>query len=131
MISLWQGWSTVFKIRSISTRIRFSMTYGFIKNIQFFNQRKLARVKNIKFSNQRKLALVGMNWMISKDYLTNSRVMESTNVEGKDHGTYGTYWVTQKLPQICLVIVCIRVGEIAWFAVYICGNFCVTQYTRW
>ena len=38
------------------------------------------------------------------------------------------YWVTQKLPQTCTVIVRIRFGKVAWFAVYICGNFWVTQY---
>ena len=38
------------------------------------------------------------------------------------------YWVTQKLPQICAVILRIRTRKVAWFAVYICGNFCVTQY---
>ena len=38
------------------------------------------------------------------------------------------YWVTQKLPQICTVILRIRIGKVAWFAVYICGNFWVTQY---
>ena len=39
------------------------------------------------------------------------------------------YWVTQKLPQICTVILRIRIGKVAWFAVYICGNFWVTQYS--
>ena len=39
-----------------------------------------------------------------------------------------TYWVTQKLPQICTVILRILIGKVAWFAVYICGNFWVTQY---
>ena len=38
------------------------------------------------------------------------------------------YWVTRKLPQICTVIFRIRIGKVAWFAVYICGNFWVTQY---
>ena len=38
------------------------------------------------------------------------------------------YWVTQKLPQICTVIFRIRIGKVAWFTVYICGNFWVTQY---
>ena len=38
------------------------------------------------------------------------------------------WWVTQKLPQICTVILRIRIGKVAWFAVYICGNFWVTQY---
>ena len=38
------------------------------------------------------------------------------------------YWVTQKLPQICTVILRICIGKVAWFAVYICGNFWVTQY---
>ena len=38
------------------------------------------------------------------------------------------YWVTQKLPQICTVFLRIRIGKVAWFAVYICGNFWVTQY---
>ena len=38
------------------------------------------------------------------------------------------YWVTQKLPQICTVILRIRNGKVAWFAVYICGNFWVAQY---
>ena len=36
--------------------------------------------------------------------------------------------MTQKLPQICTVIFRIRIGKVAWFAVYICGNFWVTQY---
>ena len=36
--------------------------------------------------------------------------------------------MTQKLPQICTVILRIRIGKVAWFAVYICGNFWVTQY---
>ena len=40
------------------------------------------------------------------------------------------YWVTQKLPQICTVILRIRIGKVAWFAVYICGNFWVTQYMK-
>ena len=39
-----------------------------------------------------------------------------------------TYWVTQKLPQICTVILRICIGKVAWFAVCICGNFWVTQY---
>ena len=34
----------------------------------------------------------------------------------------------QKLPQSCTVILRIRIGKVAWFAVYICGNFWVTQY---
>ena len=38
------------------------------------------------------------------------------------------YWVTQKLPQICTVILRICIGNFAGFAVYICGNFWVTQY---
>ena len=38
------------------------------------------------------------------------------------------YWVTQKLPQICTVIMRICVGKVVWFAVHICGNFWVTQY---
>ena len=41
-----------------------------------------------------------------------------------------TYWVTQKLPQICTLILRIRIGKVAWFAVYICGNFWVTQYEQ-
>ena len=41
---------------------------------------------------------------------------------------YRLYWVTQKLPQISTVILRIRIGKVAWFAVYICGNFWVTQY---
>ena len=41
------------------------------------------------------------------------------------------YWVTKKLPQICTVILCICIGKVAWFAVYICGNFWVTQYVSW
>ena len=39
------------------------------------------------------------------------------------------YWVTQKLPQICTVILHIRIGKVEWFEVYICCNFWVTQYT--
>ena len=39
------------------------------------------------------------------------------------------YWVTQKLPQICTVILRICIGKVAWFAVYIFGNFWVTQYS--
>ena len=39
-----------------------------------------------------------------------------------------TYWVTLKLPQICTVSLRICIGKVAWFAVYICGNFWVTQY---
>ena len=38
------------------------------------------------------------------------------------------YWVTQKLPQICIVILRIYIGKVAWFAVYICGNLWVTKY---
>ena len=38
------------------------------------------------------------------------------------------YWVTQNLPQICTVILRIRIGKVAWLAVYICGNCWVTQY---
>ena len=38
--------------------------------------------------------------------------------------------MTQKLPQICTVILRIRIGKVAWFAVHICGNFWVTQYYR-
>ena len=38
------------------------------------------------------------------------------------------YWVTQKLPQIFTVIFRICIGKVAWFAVYICDNFWVTQY---
>ena len=37
-------------------------------------------------------------------------------------------WVTQKLPQICSAILRICIGNVAWFAVYTCGNFWVTQY---
>ena len=35
----------------------------------------------------------------------------------------GTYWVPQKLPQIYTVIAYICIGKVAWFAVYICGNY--------
>ena len=38
------------------------------------------------------------------------------------------YWETQELPQICTVILRIRIGKVALFAVYISGNFWVTQY---
>ena len=38
------------------------------------------------------------------------------------------YWATQKLPQICTEILRICIGKVAWFAVYICDNFWVTQY---
>ena len=38
------------------------------------------------------------------------------------------YWVTQKFPQICTDILRICIGKVTWFAVYICGNFWVTQY---
>ena len=38
------------------------------------------------------------------------------------------YWVTQKLPQICTAILRICIGQVAWFAVYICSNFWVTQF---
>ena len=38
------------------------------------------------------------------------------------------YWVTQELTQICTVILRISIGNVAWFAVYIDGNFWVTQY---
>ena len=38
------------------------------------------------------------------------------------------YWMTQKLPQICTAILRICIGKVARFAVYICGNFWVTQY---
>ena len=40
---------------------------------------------------------------------------------------FENYWVTQKLPQICTVISSICIGKVAWFAVYICGNFWVSQ----
>ena len=36
--------------------------------------------------------------------------------------------LVQKLAQICTVILRIRIGKGAWFAVYIWGNFWVTQY---
>ena len=39
------------------------------------------------------------------------------------------YWVTQKLPQICTILR-IRIWKVVWFAVYICGNFWVTQYVN-
>ena len=38
------------------------------------------------------------------------------------------YWVIQKLPQICAVILRICIEKVAWFAVYICSNFWVPQY---
>ena len=41
------------------------------------------------------------------------------------------YWVTQKLPQICTVLLRICIGRVAWFAVYMGGNFWVTQYNMW
>ena len=44
------------------------------------------------------------------------------------HSNINIYWVTQKLPQIYTVILRIRIGKVAWFAVYIYGNFWVTQY---
>ena len=44
----------------------------------------------------------------------------------KDKACY--YWVTQKLPQICTVILRIRIGKDEWFSVYICGNLWVTQH---
>ena len=37
------------------------------------------------------------------------------------------YWVTQKLTQIRTVILRICIGKVAGFAIYICGNFWVTQ----
>ena len=39
-----------------------------------------------------------------------------------------TCWETLNLPQIFTVISRICIGKVAWFAVYICGNFWVTQY---
>ena len=41
-----------------------------------------------------------------------------------------TYWVPQKLPQICTVIAYICIGKVAWFAVYICGNLWNAQYVQ-
>ena len=38
------------------------------------------------------------------------------------------YWVSQKLPQICTVILRICIGKVACFSVYNFGNFWVTQY---
>ena len=38
------------------------------------------------------------------------------------------YWVTQKLPQICTVILRICIGKVARFVVYICGYLWTTQY---
>ena len=38
------------------------------------------------------------------------------------------YWVTQNLPQICTIILRIRIWKVALVAVYICGNFWGTQY---
>ena len=38
------------------------------------------------------------------------------------------YWVTQKWPKICTVILHICIGKIAWFSVYICGNLWTIQY---
>ena len=35
------------------------------------------------------------------------------------------YWVTQKLPQICSVILRICIGKVAWFEVYICSLYCI------
>ena len=49
-------------------------------------------------------------------------------INGDQNCFYVIYWVTQKLPQICTVILCIRNGNVAWFAVYICDYFLVTQY---
>ena len=37
------------------------------------------------------------------------------------------YWVTQKIPQICTVILRICIGIVAWFAAFLCGNFWVTH----
>ena len=37
------------------------------------------------------------------------------------------YWVTQKLPQMCTVILRICIGKVAGFVVHICGNFWVTN----
>ena len=36
--------------------------------------------------------------------------------------------MTQKLPQICTIILRIPIGKVAWLTVYICGNFWATQY---
>ena len=44
------------------------------------------------------------------------------------HQDPNIFWVTQKWPQICTVILRIRFGRVAWFAEYICGNFWVSQY---
>ena len=41
-----------------------------------------------------------------------------------------TYWVTQKLPQICTVILSICIGKVALFAAYIYGKLWVTQYAK-
>ena len=41
---------------------------------------------------------------------------------------FSMYWVTQKLTQIYTVNLRIRIGKVALFAIYICGNFWVTQY---
>ena len=38
------------------------------------------------------------------------------------------YWLAQKWPQIFTIILRFCIGKVAWFAVYICGNFWVTQY---
>ena len=43
---------------------------------------------------------------------------------------YISNWVPQKLPQICTVIVCICIGKIAWFTVYICDNIWNACYIR-
>ena len=46
----------------------------------------------------------------------------------KKPSSQNVFNMTQKLPQICTVILPIRIGKAAWFSVYICGNFWISQY---
>ena len=74
------------------------------------------------------------NWICKKFNITFQNCMPNMSFSmSKTHLNFRlhqivAYWVTQKLPQICTVILRIRIGKVAWFAVYICGNFWVTQY---
>ena len=69
------------------------------------------------------------NASLRNDDIPWSSLEELSQLEASRHGLLqAILGDPEELPQISTVILRIRIGKVAWFAVYICGNFSLTQY---
>ena len=81
----------------------------------------------IPYLFKKKILIPSIYFLILYFVFISGMLFELNNSNLLDPIFKSLYWVTQKLLQICTLILHICIGKVAWFAVYICGNFWVTQ----